>query len=34
MLLSAIKENPAELLKKAILLSLTVPISDQGYKLM
>ena len=34
MLLSAIKENPGELLKKVIPLSPTVPIPDQGYKLM
>ena len=29
MLLNAIKENPAELLKKVIPLSLTVPIPDR-----
>ena len=34
MLLSVIKENPDELLKKVKPLSLTFPISGQGYKLM
>ena len=34
MLLSAIRENPGELLKKVIPLSLTVAIPGQGHKLM